>query len=215
MKRDTPEFVKRWNRCATPTGRSWRVDETYWRKIRAQWVYLPGDGSVWTAGGLHARGKARCGRNVAVYRSAAGSAPVGVAVVRVVGAPAVVAIFDRRDRRRQMDGRRRVDRRYGPGRGHHARLAVDDRRRRGVGLARRLHAQADPVARVVLRARAVLAPGVFVDHVVADGAVLVVGLGRAALHVLVLGLTAFDLVAAYCSSQHTDRTHRPPTPTSY
>src|SRR6218665_123892 len=129
MKRDTPEFVKRWNRCATPTGRSWRVDETYWRKIRGKWVYLPGDGSVWTDGGLHARCKARCGRNVAVYRSAAGSAPGGVAVGRVVG------------------------------------------------LACRLHAEADPVALVVLRARAVLAPGVFVDHVVADGAVLVVGLG--------------------------------------
>jgi transposase-like protein len=25
----TPEFVKRWNRFATPEGRSWRVDETY------------------------------------------------------------------------------------------------------------------------------------------------------------------------------------------
>ncbi|MEZ0606837.1 IS6 family transposase [Paraburkholderia sp. IW21] len=35
----TPEFVKRWNRFATPAGRSWRVDETY-MKIRGKWVYL-------------------------------------------------------------------------------------------------------------------------------------------------------------------------------
>ncbi len=35
----TPEFVKRWNRFATPAGRSWGVDETY-MKIRGKWVYL-------------------------------------------------------------------------------------------------------------------------------------------------------------------------------
>jgi transposase-like protein len=29
VQRYTPEFVKRWNRFATPAGRSWRVDETY------------------------------------------------------------------------------------------------------------------------------------------------------------------------------------------
>ncbi|SAL04312.1 integrase catalytic region [Caballeronia calidae] len=29
VRRYTPEFVKRWNRFATPAGRSWRVDETY------------------------------------------------------------------------------------------------------------------------------------------------------------------------------------------
>ena len=39
VKRFTPEFVKRWNRFATATGRSWRVDETY-VKIRGKWVYL-------------------------------------------------------------------------------------------------------------------------------------------------------------------------------
>jgi transposase-like protein len=39
VKRYTPEFVKRWNRLGTPTGRSWRVDETY-LKIRGKWVYL-------------------------------------------------------------------------------------------------------------------------------------------------------------------------------
>lgn len=39
VKRYTPEFVKRWNRFATPAGRSWRVDETY-LKIRGRWVYL-------------------------------------------------------------------------------------------------------------------------------------------------------------------------------
>jgi transposase-like protein len=38
-RRYTPEFVKRWNRFATPAGRSWRVDETY-LKIRGRWVYL-------------------------------------------------------------------------------------------------------------------------------------------------------------------------------
>ena len=35
----TPEFVKRWNRFATPAGRSWRVDETY-LKICGRRVYL-------------------------------------------------------------------------------------------------------------------------------------------------------------------------------
>src|ERR1700675_3943716 len=39
VKRYTPEFVKRWNRLGTPTGRSWRADETY-LKIRGKWVYL-------------------------------------------------------------------------------------------------------------------------------------------------------------------------------
>jgi transposase-like protein len=39
VKRFTPEFVKRWNRFATPPGQSWRVDETY-LKIRGKWVYL-------------------------------------------------------------------------------------------------------------------------------------------------------------------------------
>jgi transposase-like protein len=39
VKRYTPEFIKRWNRFGTPTGRSWRVDETY-LKIRGKWVYL-------------------------------------------------------------------------------------------------------------------------------------------------------------------------------
>ena len=39
MQRYTPEFVKRWNRFATPAGRSWRVDETY-VKIKGRWTYL-------------------------------------------------------------------------------------------------------------------------------------------------------------------------------
>ncbi len=39
VRRYTPEFAKRWNRFATPAGRSWRVDETY-LKIRGRWVYL-------------------------------------------------------------------------------------------------------------------------------------------------------------------------------
>jgi transposase-like protein len=34
-----PEFECGWNRFARPTGRSWRVDETY-VKIRGKWVYL-------------------------------------------------------------------------------------------------------------------------------------------------------------------------------
>jgi transposase-like protein len=29
VQRYTPEFVKRWDRFATPVGQSWRVDETY------------------------------------------------------------------------------------------------------------------------------------------------------------------------------------------
>jgi len=39
VKRFTPEFVKRWDRFAESTGRSWRVDETY-VKVRGKWVYL-------------------------------------------------------------------------------------------------------------------------------------------------------------------------------
>ena len=39
VKRFTPEFVKRWSRFGMPTGRSWRVDETY-LKIRGKWVCL-------------------------------------------------------------------------------------------------------------------------------------------------------------------------------
>ena len=34
-----PQFERRWNRFARPSGPSWRVDETY-VKIRGQWVYL-------------------------------------------------------------------------------------------------------------------------------------------------------------------------------
>jgi transposase-like protein len=36
VQRYTPEFVKRWNRFATPAGRSWRVDETYLSVSRTQ-----------------------------------------------------------------------------------------------------------------------------------------------------------------------------------
>ena len=39
VHRYTPEFERRWNRFARPTGSSWRVDETY-VKIRGKWVYL-------------------------------------------------------------------------------------------------------------------------------------------------------------------------------
>ena len=39
VKRYTPEFVKRWDRLATTSGQSWRVDETY-VKIRGKWAYL-------------------------------------------------------------------------------------------------------------------------------------------------------------------------------
>ncbi|MGF6545763.1 hypothetical protein QFZ96_000833 [Paraburkholderia youngii] len=39
VRRYTPEFVKRWNRFATPAGRSWRVNETY-LKVRGTWVYI-------------------------------------------------------------------------------------------------------------------------------------------------------------------------------
>ena len=39
VQRYTPEFVKRWNRFSTPTGQSWRVDETY-LKIRGKAVHL-------------------------------------------------------------------------------------------------------------------------------------------------------------------------------
>jgi transposase-like protein len=39
VQRYTPEFVKRWNRFATPAEQLWRVDETY-LKIRGRWVHL-------------------------------------------------------------------------------------------------------------------------------------------------------------------------------
>ena len=39
VQRYAPEFVKRWDRFACKTGRSWRVDETY-VKIRGRWTYL-------------------------------------------------------------------------------------------------------------------------------------------------------------------------------
>lgn len=39
VQRYVPEFVKRWNRFGTPTGQSWRVDETY-LKVRGKWAYL-------------------------------------------------------------------------------------------------------------------------------------------------------------------------------
>jgi transposase-like protein len=39
VHRYAPEFERRWNRFARPTGPSWRVDETY-VKIRGKWVYL-------------------------------------------------------------------------------------------------------------------------------------------------------------------------------
>jgi transposase-like protein len=35
----TPEFEKRWRRCARTVGGSWRMDETY-IKVRGQWMYL-------------------------------------------------------------------------------------------------------------------------------------------------------------------------------
>jgi transposase-like protein len=39
VQRYAPEFIKRWNRFGRPTGRSWRVDETY-IKVRGRWTYL-------------------------------------------------------------------------------------------------------------------------------------------------------------------------------
>ncbi len=39
VQRYVPEFEKRWNRFARPTGGSWRVDETY-VKIKGRWTYL-------------------------------------------------------------------------------------------------------------------------------------------------------------------------------
>ncbi len=39
VQRYAQEFAKHWNRFGTPTGQSWRVDETY-LKIRGKWVYL-------------------------------------------------------------------------------------------------------------------------------------------------------------------------------
>ncbi len=39
VQRYAPEFEKRWARFARKVGRSWRVDETYF-KVRGRWVYL-------------------------------------------------------------------------------------------------------------------------------------------------------------------------------
>jgi transposase-like protein len=69
VRRYTPEFVKRWNRFATPAGRSWRVDEIY-LKIRGRSV--PGGGSGWPDGRLHAPGKARCGCGKSLFRGLRG-----------------------------------------------------------------------------------------------------------------------------------------------
>jgi transposase-like protein len=68
VKRFTPEFVKRWNRFGTPTGRSWRVDETY-LKIRRRWVYLyravdRGPARQWTS----CSAQARRGRGKRLFR---------------------------------------------------------------------------------------------------------------------------------------------------
>lgn len=40
VRRYAPKFVKRWNRFGTPTGQSWRVDETY-LKVRGRWGQPP------------------------------------------------------------------------------------------------------------------------------------------------------------------------------
>ena len=39
VRRYVPEFEKRWARYMRPSGRSWRVDETY-LKVRGRWAYL-------------------------------------------------------------------------------------------------------------------------------------------------------------------------------
>jgi transposase-like protein len=39
VQRFMPEFEKRWNCDACPSGSSWRVDETY-IKVRGRWTYL-------------------------------------------------------------------------------------------------------------------------------------------------------------------------------
>src|SRR5579859_5541325 len=39
VQRYVPEFEKRWARYMRPSGRSWRVDETY-LKVRGRWAYL-------------------------------------------------------------------------------------------------------------------------------------------------------------------------------
>ena len=67
VKRFTPEFVKRWNRFDIPTGRSWRVDETY-LKIRQVGLSLPGGRSDRPDSGLHAQGKARCERGQSLFQ---------------------------------------------------------------------------------------------------------------------------------------------------
>jgi len=39
VRRDTPQFIKRWNLFGKSAGRSWRIDETY-IKVRGVWTYL-------------------------------------------------------------------------------------------------------------------------------------------------------------------------------
>jgi transposase-like protein len=68
VRRYTPEFVKRWNRFATSSGRSWRVDETY-LKIRGNWVYLYLRWiGGWPDGRLHTQGEARRGRGQSLFQ---------------------------------------------------------------------------------------------------------------------------------------------------
>lgn len=67
-----------------------------------------------------------------------------------------------------------------------------------------LHAQCNPVARRRGGPRRVVAARVLIDHVVGHGAVLVVGLGGAVAHRLVLGLLSrgFRLVAQHGAANH-------------
>ena len=154
-------------------------------------------------------------------RGPIGSAPVRVAVMVVA---AVVAVLDHGDRRRHIGGLLvdglLIDRLGGVGGGDHARLAIDALCAVLVvlvllvvliALARGLHAQRNPAARVGLGAGGVLAARVFIHHVVAHGAVFVVRLGGAALHVFVLRLAvALDVVAQHRAANHANGRGRRP-----
>src|SRR5574344_1721215 len=137
------------------------------------------------------------------------SAPIWAVVVTVVGSAVVVVVFNRR---RWVDINRRGRlRRVGL---HYAGLGWVGVVVGVVGVAvlrGGLHVHGNPAAWVVAGLGAVLAPGKLIHHVVAHGAVFVVGFVVAALYVLVAWLAcSFHLVAHQRAAHNAQRRGRCP-----